>query len=333
MDYDKETYEAAAEKLRKRRQAAEDTVEKRKAQIYAIIPRIAEIDRELVSVKLEVINDIMNNRSSQKSIKQNKKRSLDLQAEKAELLVSNGFSFDYLTVKYHCQKCKDKGYIGTKRCSCFETELKKELYYRSNLGAVLAHQTFKSFVLEYYSDTINTKYNISPRKNMELVLKYCRDYVKNFSLDSANLLFTGETGLGKTFMSSCIAKEIIDKGFGVIYDSVQNIITVLENERFNRDNGSNNPRKYFDTDLLIMDDLGAEFNTQFSESALYNLLNSRIIAHKPIIISTNLSPEQLKNSYHDRIVSRLGGEFEVLPFFGSDLRKIVTAEKRKKNNI
>lgn len=330
MGYDKSIHEAVIEKLQKRRAEAEQTVEKRKKQIYGIIPRIEEIDRALAAININLINDILNSKAGKNKVRQYKKQSIDLQAEKAELLASNGFPIDYIIVRYRCPKCKDKGFIGPDRCSCFEAEFKKELYYRSNLGSMLSHQTFESFNINYYSDDVNKKYSISPRENMEFILKYCKDYIENFSKGSSNLLFTGDTGLGKTFMSSCIAKEIINKGFGVIYDSVHNIITVLENERFNRDTGGIDPKTYYETDLLIMDDLGAEFNTQFSEAALYNLLNSRLIAHKPIIISTNLSPEELNSTYHSRIVSRLGGEFEFLPFFGNDLRKVVTERKKKK---
>lgn len=328
MAYDREVYQAVSERFSLRKAQARQQLEERRREVFDKLPRIKAIATELVAVKTRMVQAVFDGAATQRLTEECRGRSLSLQAERAELLYAAGFPVDYLDYKPLCALCGDEGSFGTRLCSCYEEELKKEQFLRSNLGGKLRHQVFGAFELSFYPAQKDED-GVSPRDIMKRVLENCKSYAKGFSAQSPNLLFIGGPGLGKTFLSSCIANAVIERGFSVVYDSAQNIIMQFENVRFGRQELST-VQKYFDCDLLIMDDLGAEFLTPLSESALYNIINTRITSAKPLLLSTNLTPKQIASSYNDRISSRLNGEFVILQFEGQDLRRQALVKKRRK---
>lgn len=331
MSIKESIYSAVNQRFAEKRQRNEQITEERKKEAYKKIPGLVKIEEQMREYALDGIKAAING-GGEEAIRRLKKQSLELQAKRAEMLYSEGFLLDYLEKIYDCQKCRDTGYIGSKMCECFKKELKAERYRRSNLGAMLTEQTFKSFDLSFYSDKTNTDYNISPKENMEVILKYTKKYADRFDRQYENLLFTGETGLGKTFLSTAIARTVIDNGGGVIYETASNILNKFQKNQFEHDGDAGEEAEgYFNADLLIIDDLGAEFSTSFSATVLFNLINSRLIAKKPLIISTNLSLSELNDRYDERLISRLSGEFTTLQFFGEDIRGLKLAKRAAKN--
>ena len=246
-----------------------------------------------------------------------KERNNALIEKKKELLVKNGFSKDFLDIKYTCSKCNDSGYVDAMPCSCLieiVNSLQKE---SSNEICPNEPNPFDTFELEYYPKTLN---NIPCRDIMQSIFENCKQYAQEFSLSSPSLLLFGGTGIGKTHISLAIAKTVQKNGFDVIYKSAPDLFTSLEKERFNQETPKDDMQKLLKCDLLVIDDLGSEFNTAFTTSALYNIINSRIISSKPTIITANLSPSELSERYSDRIASRLLGCYEHLRFLGNDIR-------------
>ncbi len=309
MAYDVSVIEAVDEKFQRRREANIADLERRRAEAYKKDPRIRTIDVELARKYRELIANSFSGKAPSK--KETRAIAVDHLAARAELLVENGFPVDYLELKYNCSKCSDEGFIQGKMCSCYRKALNAEAASRTKLARLMEEQTFKTFKLSVYPEDC--------RSTMEKIYNTAKEYANNFSLQSGNLLFTGGTGLGKTFLSSAIARCVIDKGYSVIYDSVSNIIAEFEAVKFNKE--AINLDKYDECDLLIIDDMGTELITQFSESVIYHIINNRINMRKPMIISTNIGTAQMKDYYSQSIISRLAGEFAVCPFKGNDLRR------------
>ena len=309
-------------------------IENRKLEVYKKIPRIKEIDRELYNTGLTLAREVLKKGSNAKKIiKKLKERNLDLNAEKGELLSVNGYPVDYLTLKYTCKACKDTGYINNSMCKCFKQKLINAAYAQSNLSTILDRQNFDTFDFTYYSTEINEKEKISPRENMQAILNTCLDFVNNFDHLNQNLLLYGEIGLGKTFLSSCIAKELLDKGKTVFYQTSYKILNILEDYKFNRSNDpaiKEQTNKLFEVDLLIIDDLGTEYISTYTSSAFFDILNTRLLQNKKTIINTNLSINELADLYTERVVSRLLGHYTPLKFFGEDIRKQKLLGKVKK---
>lgn len=320
MPYDAEVFAAASARLEQLRQTALADNEKIKYKLYGMIPRLAEIERELAETGVSAVREVLAGGDTKKRIEALKEKNLSLQAEKAELLVSNGFKPDVLKVKYNCQKCRDTGYIGDDMCDCFRTLLREEACKEANAGSPLPLFTFDTFDLTFYPDTYLERYGVNVRKNMENVFSYCKRYAGDFKHADSSLLLLGKTGLGKTHLALSIANAVIEKGYGVIYDTAQNIFMKLEEEYFGR-----SEKKYtfsvFDCDLLIMDEL-PDFVSQFSVNTFYNIINTRMLKHRPMIVSTNLTENELSAKYGERIFSRLIGEFTLLKFFGNDIRQL-----------
>ncbi|MBR2328049.1 MAG: ATP-binding protein [Clostridia bacterium] len=332
--YNAEAYKAVLAKYEARRIRRERELEENRKKAITSVPQIETIDAELASLASAAVLKAMSSeteKAKKKAIKEFKERSVELQAQKIELLVTGGFSTDFLDEKFQCKKCQDKGFIGTKMCDCFRKELNRECYGRTKLASIIDDCTFKSFDLSFYDDEPIAEYGRSAKENMKRVYDYCREYAASFTTASPNLLLTGQPGLGKTFLSSAIAREVIDRGFYVLYESCQNILTRMENAKFK--NLNDDFSDLLSCELLIIDDLGAEFKTQFSESCIYNIINSRIISKLPTVISTNLTPDEISESYHERIGSRILGEYTTVMFLGTDVRlqKLARASKKKKN--
>ena len=250
-------------------------------------------------------------------------RNLGLQEERGNLLRQLGLPADYLTDKPLCPKCGDTGYAGSATCECVKARYAKLLKEQLSSVLPIADQNFSKFDMSFYSTRPDGRSGISPRENMEYNLGECKTYAAKFGKDSPNLLLFGSTGLGKTFLSTCIAEAVSARGFSVAYDTAINIVAAYETIKFGSGDGeaaAERAARYERADLLIIDDMGTEMGTAFTVSALYNLINNRLMAKRPMIINTNLLPETLSEKYSPAVASRLLGEFLPLRFFGDDIR-------------
>lgn len=293
------------------------------ATIYMKIPRIKEIDDEIGNIGLGVASDILNGNVSAKDAVEKMQTAMNsLTIEKTRLLLKAGFENDAMKDIYNCNMCKDKGYVDGKRCLCYSQKLNRLLQKYSNIS-MSDKNSFESFNINLYSQKPDNKYGISPRENMKSVYQISRSFAQCDDSAPRNLLFYGATGLGKTFTSDCIAKKYIENGKTVFYMSAPRMFSIFEDYKFGRDTSARTRRiidSVNDAELLIIDDLGTEFKTAYSDSILFDVLNSRIIQDKRMIISTNLSIKDLKHIYSERIYSRILGNFEVVLFFGEDIR-------------
>ena len=289
-------------------------------QAYAKVPRLREIDYQLrVTMAKTAQLAFTTGGDVAVMLEQVKEQNLALQAER-EMLIRTHFEEGFLDDGSICDRCGGSGYLGSTMCECLaelcRQEQKRELTLLSG-----CKENFSQFRLDYYSDTVDSRYGASPRAIMELTFRKCRQYAASFSEHSGNLLFVGGTGLGKTFLSACIAGAVADKGYSVMYETAGHLFTKLEKAKFG---GSEEERqeaeKFSRCDLLIIDDLGTEMPSQFVTAALYNLLNDRLMAGVPMVISTNLNVEEMSRRYSPQIASRLHGSFERLTFVGDDIR-------------
>lgn len=334
MGYSREVYDEVLDKLQKRRLYSEQELEKRRNTLFTISPRAEQIEYELAKTSISAAKAVFSGADIKTELYKMKLKNQALQKELNDILERLNFDKNYLEQWHKCSKCKDTGYIEGKMCSCLKELLKQTAYERLNRISPLALSNFESFSLEYYSKVPSSENTKSPYTQMMGVLEVCKKYAESFSLNSRSLLFQGGPGLGKTHLSLAIAKSAIDKGFGVIYVSAPTILLKLENERFgSRDTvNSETEQLLINCDLLILDDLGTEFPTKFSISAIYNLLNSRMMMSKPTIISTNLSVKELQGKYNIRTVSRIIGMFSRLDFVGTDIRQIKRRERVNPKN-
>ncbi|MCR4615438.1 MAG: ATP-binding protein [Clostridiales bacterium] len=322
MNYNKKLRAAADRELERRRHTAESIQRQNREEVLKKLPRIGELERELAGTGAEIVKIIAAGGNVKKSIDKLSKENLKVQEERKNLLVSGGYPEDYLEVKYTCPKCKDTGFVEGRRCDCYR-EILRALAYKELCGnAPLDKSGFDNFKLSYYPDTRDGATGVVPKKKMAEILTFCKSYAEDFDTASPSLLMYGATGLGKTHLSLAIASEAVKKGFGVIYGSAQNLLIKLEKERFGRSGEGEAEEALLGCDLLVIDDLGAEFATQFTVAAMYNIINTRLLSGLPTIISTNLSPEELEEKYTQRITSRIIGNYICLPFCGKDIRQI-----------
>ena len=328
MGYSREVYDQAKFLLDSyRRQAVNENDERRKA-FFAANPEYAELEREIAQTSIKLTRVML---SGQKDITDTvaeiRDNNLAMQHRQLEILHQNGCPDDYLTPKYHCPKCSDTGFIDGKTCSCFRDILRKMAYDELNRSTPLELSSFQSFSLDFYPEKAASS-NLSPRLIMEGVKRHCFEYANSFTLQSQNLLFQGGVGLGKTHLSLAIAGRVISKGYGVIYGSAQNFFNTVESEHFGKGEDKQYTMNLLKTcDLLILDDIGTEFVTQFTTAVLYDIINTRLLARRPTIISTNLSIDGLRSRYDERITSRISGNYTRVQFVGSDIR----IEVKKKN--
>ena len=320
MAYSKETYKKAEQELAQRRSRALAERENHHRIAVETVPEILEAEEKMSRAGLATIKAVgMGAADAKEYIQKLSEINLEAQAQRRLLLKSNGFPEDWLDVHYTCKKCEDKGFVSGIMCGCFKELLKSIEYEKLCSKLPVGNCRFDNFKLDYYPDGAGT----SPKKRMESVLNYCKAYAADFSRRSPSLLLYGKTGLGKTHLSLAIDGNAVEEGYGVIYSSAQNLFNKLEKDKFGKAD-ANTEEAILDCDLLIIDDLGAEFTTQFTVSALYNIVNSRELESKPTIISTNLMPEQLTKDYGERIASRILSNYVMLYFDGSDIRQIKT---------
>jgi DNA replication protein DnaC len=311
----------------KKRDKAEYELEQRKNDVYKQIPEIENIDNEISKTGLSLAKlVIMNPKNKDKLVQEVKEKIDQLKIEKQKLLgnVPSG----YLDVQYECNVCNDKGFLSNgKKCNCLKQAIINETYKMSNLENVLKKENYDTFDPSIFSKEINAEIdaNISPYDNMMFnVADSCKNFTYNFHEDNGkNLLFYGSTGLGKTFMCNCIAKELLDQGYVVIYQTAFKMFEIIEDYKFKNGDthiSKDNYENLFDCDLLIIDDLGTELTNSFTNSELFNIINTRLLSGKKTIISTNLSPTQLEELYTERTSSRIFDRFEMIKFIGNDLR-------------
>ena len=319
MRYTTEEYESARRELERRRNEAQRLQQARHDEITAKIPEITDIEAEMAQTALSVIKALGMGDKSVSYVRQLEAVSLDAQSRRAALLKQNGYPEDYLKVKYHCSLCEDKGFVNGRICECHKLILKSNAYEKLCSRFPVEKFTFNNFDVSLYPETGG---GITPRRRMESVMNFCKSYAADFSTDSPSIILQGNTGLGKTHLSLAIAGEVIKRGFGVIYASAQNILSQLENEKFGRAQYADTEKNILECDLFILDDLGSEFRSQFTASAVYNIINTRLLNGRPTIISTNLSMESIEDIYTPRIASRILSEYTLLQFDGNDIRQL-----------
>ena len=312
----------------------------RKNDIYLKCPRLQEIDDEIASVSIKVSIMLMENGETRNVNSRSLKKRLDaLEKEKKEVLKENNYKVSDLEPKYECKYCKDTGYIGEginrELCNCVNQRLINLEFNNTNIFD-LKNQTFDNFNFDLYSDEVDVKKyksKLSPKENAKELVEIAKRFVENFDDPSSeNLLFSGNTGLGKTFLSSCIANEVLKLNKSVLYQTAPIMLDRLIDLKFGRDSDVDEfYNKIYNVDLLIIDDLGTEAMNNYKMSELFNIINSRLLNSENIIkktiISTNLSLQNLYTNYDERIVSRIVGYYNLCNFYGDDIRF-----KKKMNN-
>jgi len=298
-------------------------LDKRKQELYAKLPRLKEIDDEMVNLGIRITKAVlMDEENREKLLEDLHKKQTDLKIEKAEILTANKYPKDYLQMKYSCKKCKDTGYVGSERCNCLMQKLIAHQYKQFKLSHRIVKENFENFNINYYSNE-PIDGGRSPRENMQHIFMECIKYTKDFEQHNKNLLFIGRPGLGKTFLCNSIAKDLLDMGKSVIYQSAPDLVDLVRKYKFDFDNeeaGDEALKDIYVCDLLIIDDLGTELGTQFSGLVIYNILNKRLLENKKMIISTNLDVDEIIKTYSERISSRIFGNFLMYEFFGEDIR-------------
>ena len=320
MAYSAEVIKRARKRLAQAKSDWESENRQHLADAYNRVPRLQEIDRSLrQSIAKAAQAAFISGEDAKQALEHARQKNLELQRER-ERLIKLYFEEGYLDDAPICDKCGGSGYLGASMCECLRELCRQE--QRKELTFLSAEtENFDSFRLDYYPDRIDPSNGLNIRSVMERTFQSCRRYAHAFSTKSKNLLFSGDTGLGKTFLSACIARTVADSGFFVVYESAVHLIEKLERAKFSGDEESHREaEKYTNCDLLIIDDLGTEMYGQFATSALYTLINDRILFCKPTIISTNLTKEELGKRYSSQIVSRLRGNYERVPFVGDDIR-------------
>ena len=320
MAYSNEIVRKARAELASRKADHESQTLARLHNAYAKVPRIKEIDillRKSMAVAMQTV--FQRGTDARAAMEEVKQANLALQEEK-KALIARHFGPGYLDETPICPKCGGSGYIGTFMCACLQ-ELCRQVQEKEVRLLANDDQHFGAFRLDYYSDRPDPKTGISPRAIMARGFDICRDYAETFSPASGNLLFNGGTGLGKTFLSACIAREVAAKGYSVAYETASHLFSKMEKHRFHPDEETARDMKQLnECDLLIIDDLGTELPGNFVTAALYTLVNDRLLAGKPMVISTNLNIEEIGQRYSPQIKSRLQGSFQLLPFVGQDIR-------------
>ena len=321
MAFDKNIAASVAESFGAKKQAREELILKRKAELYDKIPELKSLEDEIAKVSFKTFLKVADGFDPDKAAVSIKEEVDRLTSKRDALIEGAGYNRDYLNPPYDCPLCKDEGFLDNSYCHCFRKELIKRTFAESNL-ANLSDNTFDNFSLNWYSDEA-TEGEISPRKNMEKIFLECKTFAENFDKVTDNLLLTGPSGLGKTFLSSCIASKLIEDGVNVIYQSSSVVFSLLDRVKFSKNVSEADlytAERLLDSDLLILDDLGTEFITEFSVSELFRIINTRILTGKKTVINTNLSLADLKKIYSERILSRIIGNFVILKFYGKDIR-------------
>ena len=328
MAYDPNVLRRATEALEEQRRVHQLNTARLRADAYRRQPRLEQLDRQLQGTMAQLMAAALRRgESTRDAVQAIRQDNLSIQAERKKLLTELNLSPDALEGTPLCPHCGDSGWKGVQMCSCL-----KKLYTQEQIAELsklldLGSQSFDTFRLDYYSPQRQNNMPVSPRANMEWILRLCKDFVGSFGKSGIkNLYFHGAPGLGKTFLSACIARAVSEQGRSVVYDTAGNIFAQFEDRKFWRGGESqearDETRRYLNCDLLILDDLGSELTTQFTQTALYELINTRLVAGRHTVISSNLSLQEVAQRYSPQIASRISGEYHDLWFFGQDIRAL-----------
>ncbi len=296
-------------------------------EIYRRVPAVERIDRELRGTAARIVAAAFSEGGDpEKALEQLAAGNLALQRERAELLVGAGYPYDALDGEPECALCRDSGFLPEgEPCRCLMAYYTQEQNRRLSKLLDLGNQSFETFSLDWYSGEVWPEYGRSPLENMKMIREICRDYARTFPRCRGNLLFTGAPGLGKTFLSACIARDVSARGFSVVYDTAGHVFQQFESGKFGRENPfeedpDREVNRYLNCDLLIMDDVGTEMLTSFVQSAFYRIVNDRLVNRRKTVLSTNLPMTELERRYGMAAASRIRGEYQMLRFFGEDIR-------------
>ena len=297
-------------------------LEERRQEIYARLPVVRQLEAEIAERSVACAKKLL---EGDKSVLDRLKEDLkDLREQKSLIIRAAGYPDDYLELHYRCPDCRDTGLIDGRKCHCFLQAQMKLLHAQSNLEDVLERENFNALSYEYYDDTeILSQLGITNAAYMRRVAAGCREFVRDFDKKHDNLLFTGSTGVGKTFLTNCIARELMDDFHSVIYLTASDLFDVFSRNKFDYDNAEDMKDMYrfiLDCDLLIIDDLGTELNNSFTSSQLFYCINERMNMSRSTIISTNLTLARLRDSYTDRVTSRIMSGYRIIPLYGGDIR-------------
>lgn len=297
-------------------------LEERRQEIYARLPVVRQLEAEIAERSVACAKKLL---EGDKSVLDRLKEDLkDLREQKSLIIRAAGYPDDYLELHYRCPDCRDTGLIDGRKCHCFLQAQMKLLHAQSNLEDVLERENFNALSYEYYDDTeILPQLGITNAAYMRRVVAGCREFVRDFDKKHDNLLFTGSTGVGKTFLTNCIARELMDDFHSVIYLTASDLFDVFSRNKFDYDNAEDMKDMYrfiLDCDLLIIDDLGTELNNSFTSSQLFYCINERMNMSRSTIISTNLTLARLRDSYTDRVTSSIMSGYRIIPLYGGDIR-------------
>ncbi len=322
MGYNKDNFKRIRADYETKSRRAEAEADARRAELHQEIPELREMDQRLSAFGLRIMKSALTDGNTEAGIADLRAENERIRCARAELLRRHGFPADYTDPQYECNKCRDTGYVGIQMCDCMRRALVMAGMRSSGLSSLLERQSFENFSLQYYEG------NPEEARKMEASYRKLVSYARSFSMGEGrmpgSLLFLGGTGLGKTHLSTAIARTVIERGYDVYYNSAVGMISDFEFRRFGNGlagDGMDDTSRYTECDLLIIDDLGTEVVNQFTLSCLYHVINTRLNIGLPTIISTNLSSMELRKAYSDRISSRLMGEFQVIPFYGTDIRR------------
>ncbi len=292
----------------------------RRAEVYGKAPELTQIDEAIADLSLSQAEKMLDGDTS--AISHLKAEIGRLSLRKEEILSSLGYSADYLQPQYHCADCKDTGYINGKKCHCFVQAAIDMIYTQSNIKTVLEEENFQHFNYGLYSDKeVDSLTGMTPLENIKKAVQICKSFIQNFDTEGGNLFLYGGTGVGKTFLSNCVAKELLDANHSVIYFSATQLFDVFKKNAYEKTvEAAEDYQNIFDCEVLIIDDLGTEVPNSYTNSQLFMCLNERIIRKKSTIISTNLSINELVDTYSERTFSRISKNFTLIKLFGEDLR-------------
>lgn len=290
-------------------------------EVFKKLPEYKSIDESISKLSVKYGKKLLN--GDDKAVDMLKEELACLRGRKKALLHAGAFPKDYLDPIYDCKDCRDTGYISTQKCHCFKKAVIGILYEQSNLNQILKRENFSTFSLDYYSmNYTDAKTGRSSLQVIQEALSICHNFVNTFNTEFQNLFLYGDVGVGKTFLSNCIAKELMDKEFSVLYFSASRFFSILAKNTFDKKdiNAQNIYEHIFDCDLLMIDDLGTEFTNTFVASQFFTCINERLLSHKSTIISTNLSLDTLADLYTERSFSRITSNYIMLKLIGDDIR-------------
>jgi DNA replication protein DnaC len=322
MGYNQENFKRIRTEYETKALLAQRAADGRREEVHQAIPQLRELDQKLSSFGLRIMKLAMEGGNTENAIASLREENQQILAERRQLLESHGYPEDYCKPHYECEDCNDSGYVGIRMCACMRRRLTEAGMESCGLGGLMKKQSFDNFSLDFY------RHNREEYARMEQSFRKLKSYAETFEMNPENppesILLLGGTGLGKTHLSTAIARAVIERGYDVFYNSAVGMISDFECRRFGNASAlgdADNTERYLSCDLLILDDLGTEVFNQFTQSTIYFVLNSRLNSGRPTVISSNLKAEDLRKNYSDRITSRLFGEFNLIPFFGIDIRK------------